>query len=31
MQIDKEERYEKLEETFQTVRDDYVRLLAKIN
>lgn len=31
MQLEKEERLEKLEETFQSVREDYARILAMIN
>ncbi|KAJ7063532.1 histone acetyltransferase type B catalytic subunit [Mycena amicta] len=31
MQLDKEERLEKLEETFQGVRDDYMRILALLS
>lgn len=29
-QLEKEERLEKLEETFQSVRDDYLRILAMV-
>ena len=29
-QLDKEERLEKLEETFQSVREDYLRILATV-
>jgi hypothetical protein len=28
--LDKDERREKLEETFQSVRDDYVRILGLV-
>ena len=29
-QLEKQERLEKLEETFQNVREDYARLIAKV-
>jgi histone acetyltransferase 1 len=31
MQLEKDERLEKLEETFQSVREDYLRLLVGVN
>jgi histone acetyltransferase 1 len=30
MQLEKDERLEKLEETFQNVKEDYTRLLALV-
>lgn len=30
MQLEKDERLEKLEETFQSVREDYSRILALV-